>query len=155
MNNFSKITVFIFLVAGLLFYSCKKKVKFSVEPEIIFKSFEKFDLDSAHLVISFTDGDGDIGPIQEGDTATNYFINYYQKVNGVFIQKSFSALNKRIPNLNSSKKSKSLEGDIVINMLSPFYFNTSKKDTFLFEMYIVDRALHQSNSVRSDEIIAP
>ena len=159
MNIFSKIAVFILLIVGLTIYSCKKKQKYPNEPIIEYKGFERFGNDSAHFIISFTDGDGDIG-LTQADTAapylSNFFTKYYQKKNGVFIEKVLGfPLNFRIPILNSGKKSKSLEGEIVIKFSAPFYYPTTTKDTILYEVYIVDRALNQSNSVRSDEIIVP
>ncbi|MBK9477519.1 MAG: hypothetical protein IPN99_01395 [Bacteroidetes bacterium] len=159
MNNFSKIAVFIWLLAVLVFAACKKHSSYPVEPEISFKSFEKFGKDSARLIISFTDGDGDIG-LGQGDTAEPYLFNfytrYYQKINGVFTEKTLSPpFNYRIPILYSGKKPKSLEGDILITYLAPIYFPTSSSDTIQYEVYIKDRALNTSNSVRTGEIIFP
>ena len=159
MNNFSKIAVFILLLTASGFYSCKKKDKYPAEPEISFTAFEKFGADSAHLIISFTDGDGDIGLTQADSTEPylfNFFTKYYQKKNGVLVEKVLPIpLNFRIPVLNSGKKSKSLEGDILITFLKPYYFPTTTQDTILYEIYIKDRALHESNIVRTDEIIVP
>lgn len=158
MKKISKIALILLLLTGTSFYSCKKKDKFPAEPEITFKAFEKFGADSAHLIISFTDGDGDIG-LTQSDTSEpylfNFFTRYYTKVNGVFVEKVLPIpLNFRIPILNSSKKSKSLEGDILITFLKPYYFPTLK-DTIQYEIYIKDRALHESNRIRTDEIIVP
>jgi hypothetical protein len=154
----SKIALILLLLLGSTIYSCKKKDKYPPEPEITFKAFEKFGPDSAHLIISFTDGDGDIG-LAQGDTAEPYLFNFYtkyfQKVNGIFIEKELAfPLNFRIPILNSSKKSKSLEGDILITLPEPYYF-PNLKDTVQYEIYIKDRALHESNHIRTDEIIVP
>lgn len=160
MNSISKIPVILILSClGSLFYSCKKSSKYPDEPEIAFRAFEKFGADSAHLIISFTDGDGDIG-LSQGDTTEpylfNFFTSYFQRINGKLVEKKLAIpLNFRIPILNSSKKSKSLEGDIVITFLKPYYFPTSTKDTILYEVYIKDRALNESNRVRTDEIIVP
>ncbi len=158
MNNLSKITVFLLLVLGWAVISCKKKDKFPPEPEISYKSFEKFGADSAHLIISFTDGDGDIGLTQSDTTEPylfNFFTRYYYKVKGVFVEKILPIpLNFRVPILNSSKKSKSLEGEILITFLKPYYFPTIK-DTIQYEIFIKDRALNESNRVRTDEIIVP
>ncbi|MBL0046834.1 MAG: hypothetical protein IPP32_01870 [Bacteroidetes bacterium] len=158
MKKISKIALILMLLTGASFYSCKKKDKFPAEPEITYKAFEKFGADSAHLIISFTDGDGDIG-LTQSDTSEpylfNFFTRYYTKVNGVFVEKVLPIpLNFRIPILNSSKKSKSLEGDILITFLKPYYFPTLK-DTIQYEIYIKDRALHESNRIRTDEIIVP
>lgn len=156
MNNFSKIALILILLLGTGFYSCKKKSKYSNVPEITFTSFEKFGADSAHLTLYFTDGDGDIGVTQAEDTVFNFFTIYYQKKNGVFqIKQPKIPLNFRIPILNSSKKSKSLEGDIVITFLNPYYFPTLTSDTIKYEFYLKDRANNESNHEFSSEIIVP
>ncbi len=159
MNFFSKIPVLIILASGLCLFACKKSNKYPVEPEIAFKAFQKYGADSAHLIISFTDGDGDIG-LSQGDTSEPYLFNFYttyfQRKNGKLIEKTLPIpLNFRIPILNSAKKSKSLEGDILITFLKPYYFPTTTKDTILYEVFIKDRALNESNRVRTDEIIVP
>lgn len=159
MNNFSKIAVI--LLGGIIFcFSfCKKKDKYPVVPEITFVGFEKFGADSARVVISFTDGDGDIGLTESDSIAPyqfNFFAKYYQKRNGVFVEKVLSPpLNYRIPTLNSSKKTKSLEGEIWIILPGPYYILTIPKDTIQYEFYIKDRALNESNHVFSNEIIIP
>ena len=156
MNHFSKIALILFLLLGGFHYSCKKKSKYSTIPEITFKSFEKFGADSAHLTVYFTDGDGDIGLTQAEDSLFNFFTIYYQKKNGVFeVRQPKIPLNFRIPMLNSSKKSKSLEGDIVITFLNPYYFPTLTMDTIKYEFYLRDRANNESNHEFSSEIIVP
>jgi hypothetical protein len=159
MNYFSKIALFILLGFVLSITCCKKKDKYPPEPEITFKSFEKFGADSAQLIISFTDGDGDIG-LTQADTAEpflfNFYTTYYQKKNGVFSEKILPIpLNFRIPLLNTGKKSKSLEGDILITFLKPYFAPTTTSDTIKYKVYIKDRAQNESNRVETNEIVVP
>ncbi len=159
MKYFSKIALIILLAFLWSSSSCKKKDKYPPEPEITFKSFEKFGADSAHLVISFTDGDGDIG-LTQSDTAEpflfNFYTSYFQKKNGVFSEKVLPIpLNFRIPILNTGKKSKSLEGDISITFLKPYYFPSSSIDTIKYQLFIKDRAQNESNRVETTEIVVP
>ena len=157
MKYFSKVSLILFAFGIFIFSSCKKKEKYPVEPEISYKQFDKFGADSAHIIISFTDGDGDIG-LTQSDTVEPYLFNFYtkyfQKKNGVFVEKVLPIpLNYRIPILNTRSKPHSLSGDIQITFLKPYYFPTTTKDTIQYEIYIKDRSLHESNHITTDEII--
>src|SRR6476620_4549648 len=67
-----KLYKYIFLFAAVISLtqaSCVKEKNFPVEPSIGFVSYQKFGSDSANCIISFKDGDCDIG-IMEGDTVS-------------------------------------------------------------------------------------
>ena len=149
----------------LVVASCKKDKTFPVAPEITFKEFQRFQStagidDTVKLVISFTDGDGDVGYTQGDtlppfDTSSIYYYNFYvksfKKQNGVFVALPSLVPGARIPYINNSDKNKSLSGDIIDKLdLFGFGFN---HDTLRFECYIYDRALHQSNVITTPEII--
>ena len=158
----------IFCLFVILFSSCKKEEKFPIEPHIEFVSLTKIDngtpIDSrATIVIHFQDGDGDIG-LNEGDikppfdTASiyhyNFFIDYYKKIDGEFqlIQFEGVTFNQRIPRLSESVP-ESIEGDISIDLDINSYDLSTPYDTIKFQCYIVDRALHHSNTVETSELI--
>ena len=107
------------------------------------------------LQFSFTDGDGDIG-LTQADTLPPYdfnlYITYFEKQNGVYKKVDLpSTLNARIPVLTPSGNIKSIKGDIQDTL----YVNNpaSTFDTIKFEVYIVDRALHQSNVIETPDIV--
>ena len=152
-------------VALVLLSACQREEKFPVEPAISFVSFEKIDDGSAvdnkgKLTIHFQDGDGDVG-LNETDTMPpfnrdsiyhyNFFINYYEKQNGDYVLVELPLTNNaRIPRLSNSVP-ESIEGDVSIelyinNFLSPY-------DTIRFACYIVDRALHHSNTITTPDIV--
>lgn len=151
----------------LLLFSCKKKEEYPIEPAITFKSFVKIPQSNGIdnkgiLTLSFTDGDGDIG-LSQGDTVGdfapgsefyyNFFITYYEKQKGVMtaVELPFTN-NARIPVLkNRNKNNTAIRGDISIELFinNPF----SAYDTIQYECYIVDRAFHKSNVVRTEEIV--
>jgi hypothetical protein len=151
----------------LIFFltSCQQEPKFPDTPEISFVSFEKVDSsttvdDQGILTLHFQDGDGDIG-LDEDDTETpfdtssiyyyNFFIKYFEKQNGEFVAVELPMTNNaRIPRL-SDDVPESIEGDISITLYINNY--TSQYDTIRFECYIVDRELHQSNTITTPEII--
>jgi hypothetical protein len=154
-------------ILSFLFLSgCTKEEVFPPEPAITFISFTKtlsnlpYD-DKGVLKIFFTDGDGDLG-LDESDSMPpfdknsiyyyNFFIKYFEKQHGIFVEVSLPmVLYARIPRIESKGNSPSIKGEIELelnynNYLSPF-------DTVKLEASICDRALHMSNVITVPEII--
>lgn len=130
--------------------SCLKSKEISPIPVISYKDFKVYK-DSADLVLNFTDGDGDIG-LSQSDTLAPYdyncFISYFEKKDEKWEEQVLPfPFNFRIPVINTSTKSKVLEGELKIS-LQPFYNNPySKADSIKYHIYIQDRALNKSNIV--------
>jgi hypothetical protein len=157
------LTYFIFCI--ILFTACKKPKTFPSEPVIVFKDLVKHTNeqgidDSLKLIISFTDGDGDIG-LAQSDTLAPYnpgsvyyfdfYIKYFIKHNGNFEEIPLLVGGQKIPFIKNEGKDKSLSGDIVMQLdIFGFQWNN---DTLKFEAYIYDRALHKSNTISTSEII--
>lgn len=146
----------------VLFSSCKEKERFPIEPYIEFVSLTKkpttTGVDStATLVIHFQDGDGDIG-LNENDTISgspyNFFIDYYKKIDGVFqpIQFEGVTFHQRIPRL-SERVPEPIEGDISVLLYINSLDLSTVYDTIKFQCYIVDRALHVSNTIETSELV--
>jgi len=155
---------YIVLLAALL-CSCHRPEPFSEVPYIEFVRLEKVDDGSgvdnqANLIIYFQDGDGDVG-LDDADTTGvfskdslyyyNFFINYYEKQNGVWeLVELPTPLHARIPRL-SDNLPESIEGEITILTYINNYF--SSFDTIKLSCCMYDRALHQSNIIETPEII--
>ena len=166
MKKKSLPVILFLLLFVLILNSCTKQEKFQVEPHIEYISFTKIQNSSAIddkgvLKISFTDGDGDIG-LSDGDTIApydktsiyyyNFFITYYEKQHGQFIEVTPPVtFNSRIPIINTTGANKATKGEIEIEM----YFNNpfSIYDTIKFDASIADRNLHVSNIISVPEII--
>ena len=158
-----KLLLFGFLV--LLFFSCHRTEPFSEVPYIEFVRLEKVDEgtgvdNQANLVVRFQDGDGDIG-LNDADTTGvfskdstyyyNFFIDYYEKQNGDWVLVELpTPLHARIPRL-SDNEPESIEGEITILTFINNYF--SSYDTIKLSCCLYDRALHQSNTIETPEII--
>ena len=166
-----KFTGFIILFC-VLFAACKKPVQYSEIPEIKFISFKPYHesqiinedtitFDGGLLTYYFQDGDGDLG-LDEADTKPpfnlgsiyyyNFFCDYYEKQNGVFVKIDSTdvngvltpfRLNARFPQL-SVLENESINGEIYHKMV-PYRIDDSPYDTVKLVFYIVDRALHHSN----------
>lgn len=144
-------------------YSCKKDNVYPIEPEIEFSEVNYIQgfQDTVDIVISFTDGDGDIG-LDQGDTLSpynnnpsnyyysNFYLNYFENIDGVWeeytpIDTNANPVGYRIPNITPQGQNKSLKGIIQVGLrMSPVL-----PDSFYVEIVLIDRALHISNVVES------
>ncbi len=141
---------------------CLKVEEAPPEPSIEFVSFAQFG-DSASLVFSFTDGDGDIGlsqsdttgPYAPGETFHhNLFVEYFEMQNGEWEEINLLLPYRyRIPVITPTGQNKFLEGEIAI-ALAPFPTDpNSQFDTVMYSIQIADRALHLSNVVETNTIV--
>jgi hypothetical protein len=156
VKSWQKYIWFLFLFTGLVF-SCKEKEEYPVIPEINFEGMVKIFnpnlmvFDRGVLKITFKDGDGDIG-LTENDILPpfnyNFFVKYYELQNGDTVRVIISdsnEFNARIPVLTPVGSIKSIKGEIDDTL---FIYNfQSKFDTIMFDAYLVDRALHKSNTI--------
>ena len=155
--------IFVLSAVCLLFASsCVKEKNFPTTPSIEFVEFVKYSDDSADCIISFKDGDGDIG-ILEGDTASDddYKLKYLYKGSDGFFH-PYDAIDStavmdtlfysyRVPNITPQGQYKALEGTIKAKLRSaPLY--VPAHTTVKFEIRLRDRSGNYSNIVTSNEI---
>jgi len=126
--------------------SCKKTPVISAIPAITFDSIRPNPCiayqDTVKIVISYIDGDGDLG--QDSASAKNMFVT--DSRNNVVSQ-------FRIPQLTSSTGS-AIQGNLNIT-LPPQYFinNADTTETVTYSIYVIDRAGHQSNTVKTTPLV--
>ncbi|MCX7697617.1 MAG: hypothetical protein N2Z72_08010 [Bacteroidales bacterium] len=136
----------------------------SIEPFIEFRNFELFKSkdgkDSlAFLSILVKDGDGDLG-LSESDTlhpfnpGSQYYYNFYviihEKINGAW-QPLLEGYNGRFPILREGLPKKPIEAIITMEMDVSYWKLFLQSYTIRMDIFIFDRALHQSNIVSSGE----
>lgn len=155
-----------FTATVILMASCIKRDEYPIVPAIEYKDFLKvgnglgYD-DKGILVLTYTDGDGDIG-LRQGDTFFpynpgsqyyyNFFITYLEKQNGEYKEVALPfSNNARIPMLSSTGSDKPIKGEIQMELYINNY--TSPYDTIRFRAYITDRALHHSDTITTPDII--
>jgi hypothetical protein len=154
--NFLSITLFIALIIS----SCRKIESLPPKPTIEYKSFLIFDTTdmlgnkekAGRLKFSFKDGDGDIGMEEptDGQTDTsNLFLTLYRKRSGQMLPDSLKP-SYRIPFIENNGQNKILKGTISVTF---FYLFDTITDTIRYDFFIKDRALHESNTVSTNEII--
>jgi len=137
--------------------ACRVPEQYSDIPEIKLISFEKLNEEEALLTFYFQDGEGDIG-LSDSEIAPpydyNFFCDYYEKQNGVFVKidsvetpKGIEPynFNGRIPRLSSLPK-ESING-IIYHTITPSFYNifSPYNDTIQLKFFIVDRKLNKSN----------
>ena len=134
---------------SFLCVSCFNAPEYSNIPEIELMEIRTsrtvpFSGDSVIVVLSFTDGDGDLGKLNTLDTTPNLFI--IDKRFGVIDSLSYS-----IPNIPQNGSVKDVSGSIDVNLLSKIYCNPlfpeKMKDTLEFSLQVRDRAGNYSNMI--------
>lgn len=163
MKGFKYISVLALLSISIL-PSCVKEKNFPTTPEIKFLYYSAYTNDSADCVISFKDGDGDIGILAGDASSPNDFkMKYLYKdtIDGIFKPWDkapadtllFDTLfyDYRVPDLMPEGQYKALDGEIRAKLrAAPIYYPTHK--TIKFEITLRDRAGHLSNMVTTNEI---
>lgn len=142
----STATVFIFFMLS----SCLKPPRFSETPSIEFVSINSTQVqqqtDSIQMIISFKDGDGDLGSA-ESDTSTNCFITDHRS------GKPDYTYNYKIPFITPKGTTKDISGTIAINLPGitciPFHIT----DSVTYKIVIMDRAGRKSNEVQTPLIV--
>lgn len=169
----SRISLFV-LGLFIMLSACKKPDEYPIIPAIEFKEIygerdsSGFDA-SAVVVITFTDGDGDLGyyspesgkndPIFDDPNSeyyTNYKVTKYQLINNVWQKDSLADngeplnLNGRMFYMTPSGKNKALKGEIRHSIAIDVGLSS---DTFKYDIYITDRALHKSNVITTAPVV--
>ena len=152
---------FLFLTLFGVFFGCVKQKNYSEIPELTFVSYATGDtLDPVlnqvnkyvKIKFSFTDGDGDLGLPQDSTQAPydyNVFATLYLNRAGTYEVNSQEK--SRITDLSSYATKNGLEGTIEVTYIP--YLPTGSK--IKYEVYILDQALHRSNTISSPEIVLP
>jgi len=136
-------TVVAFIV---LMPSCKKEQGISIVPSITFDSISpnpaiKYQ-DSILIVISYIDGDGDLG-IDSADVKNLFVTDSRNNVVSQF----------RIPQL-SPTTGIAIEGNLDIVLPPQIFVNDmDTTETAVYSIYVVDRAGHVSNTVKTKPLV--
>jgi hypothetical protein len=159
MQRVVKITI---LFALIFSFGCKKEDPTPMPPEITFIDAQ-ISGDNSYSIINFEffDADGDLGLYQEentGEQEYNVFVDYYELNNGDLVPPAWEYhtqyFHVRMPYIENEAKL-SLQGDINVHLFfNNFKFaQTAKLDTFRYEIYIKDRALHSSNVITTSDLV--
>lgn len=168
MKTIIKIII-IFIIPGIFLVSCREKEEYPIIPDLVFKNFTKLVHPDGYdtlgiLVVSYTDGDGDLGISQFDTNAYNFFVEYYVMDNGVLEpgtiynnqtgQFDTINFNNRFGPLAPDDYVGWIKGDIE-DTIKPLFDPRSTKeyDTIQFRVHMMDRAGHRSDTVLTPLII--
>lgn len=156
-----------FFVIMVLAWSCQRESDLPDEPVI---NSVTFDRPSEHLIVEFTDGDGDFGFPDSDETEqwldedetdlnpyyNNLWIDYFEKRDGEWVMvepANILGFNFRVPELTPKGQSKQLEVKITNDMSFDLPLATAESDTIKFSVTLVDRARHESIPMETDPIV--
>jgi hypothetical protein len=127
--------------------SCKKDQGVSSVPSITFDSISPNPAikyrDSVLIVISYIDGDGDLG-IDSADVKNLFVTDSRNNVVSQF----------RIPQLAPTGADVAIEGNLDIVLPPQLFINDNDTtETATYSIYVVDRAGHKSNTVTTKALV--
>lgn len=154
------------ILSALALFACKKEDKTPAAPVLTFLN-AGLSSDKSYAVVNFEffDNDGDLGLRQDeatGEQEYNLFVNYYEKLNGVWQKKSpiitynsgtndydTTYFHLRVPFIEN-EAGKSLKGETnVLLLYNPFTLS----DTIRYDLMLQDRSLKASNIITTSDII--
>lgn len=153
MKLFTKILICALFMGG--FYACEKDKDFSDIPELTFRDFERTSPSSAIWKIGFTDGDGDVGLIDIGDTSQddNFIVTIISIKDG--LDSAMQGQNYRVPVVENIRTAAGIEGEIKLDITGLDVFKliqSPKIDSIYYRGYLLDRKGNQSNFVETPKI---
>ncbi len=158
---------FLAALVVMLFWGCYKPKTYSDIPSIQFVSLTKQSsasrADSTTIItISFTDGDGDIGYTTPNGNPQDFIVSFFQKEKGVWVadtagqnDSTVANFSGTLPYLTPDGNNKALTGEISMTQyiqLTTLY-NNGINDTIHYQIFIYDRAMHQSNTITTSDIV--
>jgi hypothetical protein len=154
----------VIMVAAILYTSCEPFEKVSEVPEIHFKSYTTYLMDTldvtikvGDLVFSFQDGNADFGlmstPSNPDDTV-NLFLDPFSKQNGTYEPIDADTYGRKYAIYNNERlirtgQNKTIRGEIKVQI---YYLLDPPYDTIRYDFYIVDRAGNESNIESTPDI---
>jgi len=153
----------------MFFNSCREKESYPVIPDLEFMNFTKLVHPDGYdtlgiLLLSYTDGDGDLGISQYDTSSYNFFVAYYVMDDGVLEQGTiFNQQTGEFDPINFNNRFGPLapdgyEGWIkgeIEDTIKPLFDPRSTKayDTIQFRVHMIDRAGNSSDTISTPLII--
>ena len=149
------------ILTALVLSTCEPIEKVSDVPEIKFKSFALYDMDTltfhikvGELVFSFIDGNADFGVQQNSEDTLNLFLTPFHKVNMAYVPLNVDTFGRKYAVMNDQAlvrigQNKTVKGEIKLQV---YYFVIPPFDTIRYDFYILDRAGNKSNVASTSDI---
>lgn len=148
-----KMWLIVVLIGCTVFFSCQKNTVSKI-PHIWLKAFGpdsiRVNYDTAVIEFTFTDGDADLA----NDTSSSVYVKDKRYDSLGFVRYDFPAID---PSIEDAKKGIKGTGQVLLLLPPPTpradSFHQVMGDTTSFEMYITDRARHESNHIITGDLI--
>ena len=149
------------ILTALVLSACDPIEKVSDVPEIKFKSFALYDVDTlgfqikaGELIFSFIDGNANFGVLPNSEDTLNLFLLPFHKVNMAYEPLNVDTFGRRYAVMNDEAlvrigQNKTVKGEINLQV---YYFVIPSFDTIRYDFYIVDRAGNKSNVASTSDI---
>jgi hypothetical protein len=149
------------ILTALVLSTCNPIEKVSDVPEIKFKSFALYNVDTLGfqikagvLIFSFIDGNADFGVLPNSEDSLNLFLTPIHKVNMAYVPLDVDTFGRKYAVMNDQAlvrigQDKTVKGEIKLDV---YYFVIPPFDTIRYDFYIVDRAGNKSNVASTSDI---
>jgi len=149
------------ILTAIVLSTCDPIEKVSDVPEIKFKSFALYDVDTlgfqikaGELIFSFIDGNANFGVLPNSEDTLNLFLLPFHKVNMAYEPLNVDTFGRRYAVMNDEAlvrigQNKTVKGEINLQV---YYFVIPSFDTIRYDFYIVDRAGNKSNVASTSDI---
>jgi hypothetical protein len=157
MSQHLYLTTFILGLSVLSFQACVNPPDYPTEPVLTFKNFSKNGMkqnpskgaDYIDVVLGFTDGDGDLGNVEDGAKEDVFVFDTRDQV----VSDNF-----KVPYVAPQGTGNGINGEMTLRVyttcckypdgsLPCFPSATYKTDTLRYKVWIFDRAGHKSNEL--------
>jgi hypothetical protein len=156
-----RLKIIVFAISILGISSCYKTPEYPDEPHIEFENYtvqQPYTIsDTGNLRVTFTDGDGDLGMLNNSDSGTASKIFIYN------VKYSLASIPRNIPIIPQKGTTKAISGSIDIKLAgaggiglldeSACLLIQHPVDTLVFSIYIQDRAGHKSNVITTTPLL--
>lgn len=149
--------VFILFISILALNSCLKIEEASEIPSIKYTDYILYKIDTLNstayaidIFAEFEDGDGNIGyPAGSKEDTTSLYMNIYSIKNKVNVDSTME-IGFRVPYTEPVKSVRVVKGEIKLsyNLIS-FKGYYKDNDSIKIEMYLYDREMNQSNTIKT------
>lgn len=128
--------------------ACIKPPDYAETPAIEFISVDKASViegaDSVLIRFSFTDGDGDLGPVNDQDSTINLFL---------VDSRDESTKPYQLPNLTPGGNIKAISGEVTVKVEGFSCQAGVTEDELTYKIYVKDRAGHKSNEITTTSLV--
>ena len=148
--SLKRVSILSLLICSCL-AACRQEPVFPIEPHITYLSVDVLEVkenrDPMWVEVHFTDGDGDLGDLEDDTQGSLIVID-----NRTQFPDSLRTFYYRIPDLTPDTRNPSIQGKISVRVPPTIITPGLSQDYTTYTLYLYDRGGHKSNEVTSDSV---